>query len=151
MEVRFYDTAEDAAIRFVVIVARHQGRFLLCKHRERSTYEFPGGRREAGESVLQAARRELAEETGATQFDLVPICVYSVTGKTRVNETGEESFGMLYHARVHCLEAPLTHEIGTVELWEELPEDLTYPQIQPLLVERYRKWKNVNPPLTNGR
>lgn len=26
------------------------------------------------------------EETGATEFDIKPICVYSVKGKTKVNE-----------------------------------------------------------------
>lgn len=35
--------------------------------------------------------RELREETGAVDFDLSPACVYSVTEKNRVNETGEET------------------------------------------------------------
>lgn len=35
--------------------------------------------------------RELREETGTVDFDLSPVYVYSVTGKNRVNETGEET------------------------------------------------------------
>ncbi|MFR7445451.1 MAG: NUDIX domain-containing protein [Sellimonas intestinalis] len=42
------------------------------------TYEVPGGHREAGETIDETARRELYEETGATDFDLFPVCVYSV-------------------------------------------------------------------------
>lgn len=56
---------------------------------------MPGGHREAGENILETAKRELQEETGATKFEIKPICVYSVTGKTRVNDTGEETFGLL--------------------------------------------------------
>ena len=37
--------------------------------------------REVGEDILETAKRELQEETGAIQFDIKPICVYSVTGK----------------------------------------------------------------------
>ncbi len=45
----------------------------------------------AGEDILETARRELQEETGAIKIDIKSICVYSVTGRTRVNETGEET------------------------------------------------------------
>ena len=41
------------------------------------------------------AKRELQEETGALRFEIKPICVCSVTGKNRVNDTGEETFGLL--------------------------------------------------------
>ena len=40
------------------------------------------------------------EETGAIKFEIKPICVYSVTGKTRVNDTGEATFGLLYFAEI---------------------------------------------------
>ena len=42
------------------------------------------------DDILETAKRELQEETGAIQFDIKPICVYSVTGKNSVNETGEK-------------------------------------------------------------
>ena len=53
---------------------------------------MPGGHGEAGEDIFETAKRELQEETGAIKFEIKPICVYSVTGKTRVNDTGEEIF-----------------------------------------------------------
>ena len=59
-----------------------------------------GGHREAGENTLETAKGSYREETGAIKFDIKPVCVYSVTGKTRVNDTGEESFGGLYFAEI---------------------------------------------------
>ena len=61
---------------------------------------MPGGHREAGENILETAKRELQEETGAVKFEIKPICVYSVTGKNRVNDTGEETFGLLCFAEI---------------------------------------------------
>ena len=113
------------------------GKWVLCKHKERNTYEIPGGHREKGETIFETAKRELAEETGAIDFDIKPICVYSVTGKTRVNETGEESFGMLYFANIYSFEKEIKSEIERIELFDDLPGEWTYPLIQPLLIAEY--------------
>ncbi len=99
MQVRFYETVTDEKLRFAVIIARSGPNLIFCRHRDRDTYEMPGGHREPGESIEACARRELEEETGALTYTLTPLCVYSVTGKNRVS-TGEETFGMLYVADV---------------------------------------------------
>ena len=143
MQVKFYDTAEDNLIRFAVIISKSNGKWVFCKHKERGTYECPGGRREAGETVLECAKRELYEETGAIDYEIMPICVYSVTGKTRVNETGDESFGMLYFAEIKEFEQELHSEIERVDFFDELPEKWTYPLIQPLLIQEYER-RNQN-------
>lgn len=139
LNVKFYDTVSDEHLRFAVIVARSNGKWVFCKHKERDTYELPGGHREEGESILEAARRELYEETGASHFDIRPVCVYSVTGKNRVNEEGNETFGMLYAAEVYEFEAELHSEMEAVVLLETLPDAWTYPLIQPLLIEEYQR------------
>lgn len=139
MEVKFYDFIEDSLIKFVVIVSRYKGKWVLCKHKKRNTYEVPGGRREKGETVRQAAKRELYEETGAIDYILKPAAVYSVTGSTRVNESGEESFGMLYYAEIQRFEPELHYEIEKIVFMEELPESMevwTYPLIQLTLIEK---------------
>ena len=94
--VNFYDHVEDALLRFAVIIARHNGKWVFCKHRERSTWEVPGGHREAGEDILDTAKRELYEETGAVDFVIEPVCIYSVIAPD--NFDGAESFGKLYVA-----------------------------------------------------
>lgn len=137
LEVKFYDTVDDALLKFAVIISQSNGKWVFCKHKERDTYEVPGGHREAGESIFETARRELQEETGAVWFDIKPICVYSVTGKTRVNDTGEESFGLLCFAEIMEFSGKLESEMEKVVLMDELPQNWTYPLIQPRLIEKY--------------
>ena len=100
MKVKFYENIEDGLLKFAVIVAKSNEKWVFCKHKQRNTFEIPGGHREKQESILQTAKRELMEETGAIDFRIKPICVYSVTGKNRVNKSGNETFGMLYYADI---------------------------------------------------
>ena len=117
VEVKFYDTVNDELLKFAVIISQSNGKWVFCKHKERDTYEVPGGHREAGENILETAKRELQEETGAIRFDMKPLCVYSVTGKTRVNDTGEESFGLLCYADEILIHLWLcAHLIGSIKL-----------------------------------
>ena len=139
MKVNFYEEIEDSLLKFAVIVAKSQRKWVFCKHKDRITLEIPGGHREKRESILQTAKRELMEETGAIDFSIKPICVYSVTGKNRVNESGNEIFGMLYYADIQTFEEELDSEIEKIELLEELPTAWTYPQIQPLLLAEVQR------------
>ncbi len=134
MEVKFYDTVDDTLLKFAVIIAKAKGKWVFCKHRERDTFEIPGGHREPGEAIDDTAVRELQEETGAKDFTIKPVCVYSVTGKNRVNDTGEEMYGMLYSADISGFEKELHSEMEKVCLFDELPEAWTYPLIQPKLI-----------------
>lgn len=139
MEVKFYESVDNGLLKFAVIIAKSDGKLVFCKHKERNTFEIPGGHREEGETILDAAKRELYEETGALKYTITPVCVYSVTGKNRVNELGEESFGMLYYAEIEKFESELHSEIEKIALFDRLPENLTYPLIQPRLIEEARR------------
>ena len=61
MEVKFYEQTPDYQLKFAVIIAKAHGKWVFCRHRQRDTYELPGGHREAKESILDAATRELQE------------------------------------------------------------------------------------------
>lgn len=128
LEVNFYEQVDDALLKFAVILSRTQGKWVFCKHKERITYEIPGGHREAGETIRETAERELREETGAVEFDMKQVGVYSV--KTEESET----FGMLFVADIFSFE-DIHSEIESILITEDLVEQWTYPLIQPKLLE----------------
>ena len=135
-KVQFYDRVDDGKLRFAVIITRTEGRWVFCKHRDRNTLEVPGGHREPGEDILDTAKRELYEETGAIDFTMEPVCVYSVTAPG--NFDGQETFGMLFSADVREFEKELHSEIERIVIRDDLPDNWTYPEIQPLLM---REWE----------
>ncbi len=138
VEVKFFDEVDDSLLKFAVIICKTNGKWIFCKHKERDTWEIPGGHREAGESMIEAAKRELREETGAVDFNITPICVYSVKGKTRINKNNsDESFGMLYFAEVFSFEE-IHSEIEKIMISDKLVDKWTYPLIQPKLIEEAR-------------
>ena len=133
VEVRFYDKVDDSLLKFAVIIAKTDNSWVFCKHKDRDTYEVPGGHREPGEDIEETARRELYEETGAIDFSIVPVCVYSVTAPD--NFDGVETFGMLFYADISSFEPELHSEIERIVITDELPSAWTYPLIQPKLLE----------------
>ncbi len=133
IKVNFYDTVDDEKLKFAVIISKTDGKWVFCKHRERATYEIPRGHREEGEDIFSTAKRELAEETGAIDFEIKPICVYSVVRKNENSE--DETFGMLYFADIKSFEKKLHSEIEKIIITDKLPENWTYPLIQSELLE----------------
>jgi len=139
IEVNFHDNIADELLKFAVIIAKTEGKWVFCRHRERDTYEVPGGHRERGETILETGKRELMEETGAVDFTIQPICVYSVKGKTKVNKSENDiSYGMLYYADITSFEE-LHSEIAEILITDSLMENWTYPLIQPKLLEEAKR------------
>ena len=131
LEVKFYkiNEIEDSLLKFAVIVSKYQDLWIFCKHKDRETFEIPGGHREKNETIHETARRELVEETGAINFELTPICIYAVKRDT-------ESFGLLYFAQVEELGKLPESEMERIALFKEIPENQTYPLIQPQLFKK---------------
>ena len=106
---------------------------------EQVIWEIPAGKLEIGENPKDCAIRELKEETGAVDFNKKPVCVYSVKGKTRVNNNAtKESFGMLYAAEIFSFEE-IHSEIEKIVLSDDLIRQWTYPLIQPKLISEAKK------------
>lgn len=135
--VNFYEEVDDRLLKFAVIIAKTEGKYVFCKHKKCDTWEVPGGHREPEEKILDTARRELYEETGAVDFDIKPICVYSVIAED--NFGGEETFGMLYYADIRVFEEELHSEIGEIIITDKLPDAWTYPEIQPKLMKEAKE------------
>lgn len=68
--------AEEAG--HVLIISKIGKSWVLTDHKKRGL-EFPGGKREHGETLEEAARREAFEETGAIFKELKQIAEYRVT------------------------------------------------------------------------
>ncbi len=139
VEVKFYDrkAVDDALLQFAVVAAKYKGQWVFCRHKQRDTYECPGGHREMGERIEDTAKRELWEETGAIDFELLNMGVYSVV------KDGEESFGMLYFAAIEELGELPDLEIERILLTDDLPTRWTYPEIQPRLLERIEEVRRI--------
>lgn len=114
--------------KFVVVISSYAGGLLLSRHRDRQTWETQGGHIEPGEAPLEAARRELFEESGALAFDLVPLFDYAA------GQEGEPlAAGVVFAARIGELGPLPPSEMAEVRLFDRLPEEMTYPDITPHL------------------
>lgn len=142
LKVNFYElnTIADNKLLFAVIMAKFNGHWIYVRHKERQTWEIPGGHREVNENIIDTASRELFEETGAKEFNLTPVCIYSVERDETVNYT--ESFGALFYSQVETLDKLPDFEINEIKLLDDVPNDLTYPLIQPLLHKKVLEFIN---------
>ena len=114
-----------APYKYVVIVSHHQGKLFLSRHKSRTTWETQGGHIEPGETPLEAACRELFEESGALDFDIRPVFDYWAG-----DERGGAS-GVVFLAEIRKLGPMPESEMAEVRCFDTLPENVTYPAITP--------------------
>ena len=124
-----------APYKYVVVASRYQGKILLSRHRNRTTWETQGGHIEPGESPLDAARRELYEESGAVDFDIRPVFDYWAG-----DETGSAS-GVVFLAEIRKLGPIPDSEMAEVRCFGKLPDNVTYPAITPRIFQALEEMK----------
>ena len=129
MKCEAYELNHLKSYKYVVIIAKYRGNWILCKHKKRDTWGTAGGHIELGESPLDAAKRELFEETGAISFDIKPIFDYWAADET------SEANGMVFYAEIKELGDLPESEMEKIKSFQTLPSNLTYKDITPKLFE----------------
>lgn len=126
---RTYEVGTLKTYKYVVVLSTCCGKIMLSRHKRRTTWETQGGHVERGETPMEAARRELYEESGAVRYDIRPLCDYWAGDET----TGEGATGRVFHAEIQELGPIPESEMAEVRLFDALPVNLTYPAITPEL------------------
>ena len=89
--------------------------------------------------ILDTAKREPREETGATYFTIKPLCAYSVKRNTKINENiDDETYVMLYITDIYSFEE-IHSEIEKNIILDELADNWTSSSIQPKLIKEAQK------------
>lgn len=118
-EMQTFDlgVCDESEYTRVICVCRYQGHYLFSYNKKRKGWEIPGGHIEEGETWEEAAKREMYEETGATNILLTPICVYKIS-----------SYGILCFCEiVERGDLPQQYEMSEILLSDDLPDNLTFP------------------------
>ena len=120
-------------LRFVVICAFYECKYVLSYHRKHESWETQGGHIEPDETPEEAALRELYEESGISGETLIPICDY------HAYDSEGASNGRVYAVRVHHLGTLPDSEMSSVRAFDALPQNLTYPLVTPVLFQEAKR------------
>jgi 8-oxo-dGTP diphosphatase len=125
-EKHFFDQESN----HVLIICRYQNKWLLTQHKKRGL-EFPGGKRETGESLEEAAIRETYEETGGVIKEPVFVGEYKVYD-------GPPFVKTIFFAEVEELVLkPDYLETDGYKLWEGEPADMqTHPEFSFIMKDK---------------
>lgn len=121
--------------KYVVVCSFLEGKILLSRHKKRATWETQGGHIEAGETAEEAVRRELYEESGAAEYDMKPLCDCWAGDET----DGTSANGAVFVADIRKLGPMPESEMAEVKLFDTLPDNLSYPQITPVLFAQVKE------------
>ena len=131
LEVKLFDLGycDESEYTRVVCVSKYKGKYVFCYNKKRNGWEIPGGHIEEGETWEEAAKREMYEETGATEIKLTPISVYKIS-----------SFALLCYCEIEEMqELPKEYEMDKILLTDTLPDNMTYPDTFKLYFDTVKK------------
>ncbi len=113
------------------------GRLLLIHKVDNDYWALPGGAMEVGESVTQAAVREVQEETGVKVEVTGLVGLYTDPGHVMAYDDGEvrQEFSVCFHARVISGEPRQDNTETKAARWVE-PTEVAYLSIHPSMRRR---------------
>jgi 8-oxo-dGTP pyrophosphatase MutT (NUDIX family) len=93
--------ANSLVVAVAVVVRDEEGRVLLIQRTDNGLWALPGGAQDIGESVSQAATREVEEETGVRVELLGVSGIYSDPGHVIAYDDGEvrQEFSICFRGR----------------------------------------------------
>lgn len=118
LEVQLFDLehCKEKEYTRVVCVSKYKGKYVFWYNKKRNGWEIPGGHIEEEETWLEAAKREMYEETGATKIKVEPIAVYKIS-----------SYGLLCYCEIlEMTDLPKESEMNEVMFSKKMPTNLTY-------------------------
>ena len=134
LQVKLHElgSVSDAELTRVVCVSEYNGKWVYSKHKERKTWEIPGGHIEEGETWQEAAKREMYEETGAIDVEIEPICLYSIS-----------TYGLLCYVKINKFDNIPNFEMEEIGLFDQEPDNLTYQETHHLFLETVKEKKKI--------
>lgn len=124
------ETIPIKKLGYIGIVAIKDNQWVIVRLEGTDTWEFPGGAIDEGETPLEAAERELFEETGAIKSDI------NIIGQYSIKSGGRLTFGNLYFANIQKIGPLPNFEIEEVRFVKDFPiENTRHPKVIPELFE----------------
>ena len=139
--IEYYDIQEEELYKnnntmpsSAYAVIEVQGKFLIGYNSYREQWEFPAGKIESGESAMEAARRELYEETHQIVDELEFCGLFKIYDKTKK----EYRFRAVYKGKAESLTEFVPwekDEMQDIRLWDFGDQTIYVDQIDTKMVE----------------
>jgi 8-oxo-dGTP diphosphatase len=117
-------------IKYVSMFAQYEDKWVICHLKDTNKWDCPGGKIEEDENPIQAAMRELYEETGAVESDYIPLFIYCI------NSDKGLSYGIQYYCDIVEFEEIPDFEMDQIEFHKDIPfEKMKTPDVHKQLYE----------------